>query len=68
VFESRVLSRIFGTKRQEVTPYWRKLLNEELQNVTLPIIKRILKLRRIRGARHLARMRGKCIQISDAET
>jgi hypothetical protein len=33
VFENRVLSRIFGPKRVEVTGEWRKLHNEELHNV-----------------------------------
>jgi hypothetical protein len=32
VFEDRVLSRIFGTMRDEVTGEWRKLHNEELHN------------------------------------
>jgi hypothetical protein len=34
VFENRVLKRIFGPKRDEVTGGWRKLHNEELHNVT----------------------------------
>jgi hypothetical protein len=33
VFEKRVLRRIFGPKRDEVTGDWRKLHNEELQNL-----------------------------------
>jgi hypothetical protein len=33
VFENRVLSRIFGPERDEVTGYWRKLHNEELHNL-----------------------------------
>jgi hypothetical protein len=33
VFENRVLRRIFGPKRDEVTGGWRKLLNEELHNL-----------------------------------
>jgi hypothetical protein len=33
VFENRVLRRIFGPKRDEVTGGWRKLLNEELRNL-----------------------------------
>jgi hypothetical protein len=33
VFENRVLRRIFGPKRDEVTGDWRKLLNEELRNL-----------------------------------
>jgi hypothetical protein len=32
VFENRVLRRIFGPKRDEVTGEWRKLLNEELSD------------------------------------
>ena len=33
VFENRVLRRIFGPKRDEVTGEWRKLHNEELNNL-----------------------------------
>jgi hypothetical protein len=33
VFENRVLSIIFGPKRDEVTGSWKKMYNEELQNV-----------------------------------
>jgi len=33
VFENRVLRRVFGTKRDEVTEEWRKLHNEELRNI-----------------------------------
>jgi hypothetical protein len=33
VFENRVLRRIFGPQRDEVTGKWRKLQNEELQNL-----------------------------------
>jgi hypothetical protein len=33
VFENRVLRRIFGPKRDEVTGEWRKLHNEELRNL-----------------------------------
>jgi len=33
VFENRVLKRIFGTKRDEVTKEWRKLRNEELNDL-----------------------------------
>jgi hypothetical protein len=41
VFENRVLRRIFGPKRDEVTGDWRKLHNEELRNLySLPNIKR----------------------------
>jgi hypothetical protein len=38
MFENRVLRRMFGPKRDEVTGEWRKLHNEELHNYTLPQI------------------------------
>jgi hypothetical protein len=57
VFENRVLKRIFGPKRDEVTGGWRKLHNEELHNVYFsPSIIRIIKSRRMRWAGHVARM------------
>jgi hypothetical protein len=57
VFESRVLRRIFGLKRDEVTG-WEKLHNEELHNLhSSPGIIRMIKSRRIRWAGHVARMR-----------
>jgi hypothetical protein len=56
VFENRVLRRIFGTKRDEVTGEWRKLHNEELRDLYLsPSIIRIIKSRRMRWAGHVAR-------------
>jgi hypothetical protein len=49
VFENRVLRRIFGPKRDEVTGGWRKLHNEELHNLySSPSIIRIIKSRRMR--------------------
>jgi hypothetical protein len=57
VFENRVLKRIFGPKRDEVTGKWRKLHNEELNDLySLPKIVREIKSRTTRWARHLARM------------
>jgi hypothetical protein len=57
VFENRVLRRIFGPKRDEVTGEWRKLHNEELLNLySSPDIIRQVKSRRIRWAGHVARM------------
>jgi hypothetical protein len=55
VFENRVLRRIFGPKRDEVTGEWRKLHNEELRS---PSIIRIIKSRRMRWAGHVARNGG----------
>jgi hypothetical protein len=56
VFENRVL-RIFGPKRDEVTGEWRKLHNEELHDLySSRSIIRIIKLRRMRWAGHVARM------------
>jgi hypothetical protein len=57
VFENRVLRRVFGPKRDEVTGEWRKLHNEELNDLySLSIIVRVVKSRRIRWAGHVARM------------
>ena len=48
VFENRVLRRVFGPKRDEVTGEWRKLRNEELSDLYyLPNIVRVVKWRRI---------------------
>ena len=56
VFENRVLRRVFGPKRDEVTGEWRKL-HEELNDVySLPNIVRVVKSRRMRWAGHVARM------------
>jgi hypothetical protein len=51
----RVLRRIFGPKRDEVTGDWRKLHNEELHNLySPPSIIRMIKSRRLRWAGHVA--------------
>jgi hypothetical protein len=53
----RVLRRIFGPERDEVTRDWRKLHNEELHNLySSPNIIRMIKSRRMRWAGHVARM------------
>jgi hypothetical protein len=58
VFENRVLRRIFGPKRDEVTGEWRKLHNEELHDVySSPSIIRMVKARRMRWAGNVARIR-----------
>jgi hypothetical protein len=55
MFETRVLRRIFGSKRDEVTGEWRKLHNEELCDLySSPSIFRIIKSRRMRWAGHVA--------------
>jgi hypothetical protein len=57
VFENRVLRGIFGPKRDEVTGEWTKLHNGELHNLySSPDIIRQIKSRRMRWARHVARM------------
>jgi hypothetical protein len=57
VFENRVLRRIFGPKRDEVTGGWSELHNEELHNLySSPSIIRMIKSRSIRRAGHVARM------------
>jgi hypothetical protein len=57
VFENRVLRRIFGPKRDEVTGEWRKLHNKELRDLySSPSIIRIIKSRRMRWAGSVARM------------
>jgi len=57
VFENRVLRRVFGPKRDEVTGELRKLHNEELIDLySLPNIVRVVKSRRMRWAGHVVRM------------
>jgi hypothetical protein len=57
LFENRVLRRVFGPKRDEVKGEYRKLYNEELNDLySLPNIVRVVKSRRMRRAGHVARM------------
>jgi len=64
VFENRVLKRMFGSKRDEVTEEWRKLYTEELNGLySSPNIVQLIKSRRMRWAGHVACMgegRGMC--------
>jgi hypothetical protein len=57
VFENRLLRRIFGPKRDEMTGALRKLHNEELHNLySSPSIIRMIKSRRTRWAGYVARI------------
>ena len=57
LFENRVLRRIFGPKRDEVTEKWRRLHIEELDDLySSPNIIWVIKSRRMRWAGHIARM------------
>jgi hypothetical protein len=57
VFEKRVLRKILGPKRDEVTGDWRKLHNEEVYNLySSPDIIRQIKSRRLRWTGHVVRM------------
>jgi hypothetical protein len=55
LFENRVLKRVFGLKRDQVTAYWRRLRNEELYDVYFsPNIFHLINTRRMKWARHVA--------------
>jgi hypothetical protein len=57
VLENKVLRRIFGPKRDQVTGEWRRLHNKELYALYFsPNIIRVIKSRRLRWAGHVARM------------
>jgi len=57
VFENMVLRRIFGSRRNEVTGEWRRLHNEELNDLySSPNIVRVINSRRMRWVGHVARM------------
>jgi hypothetical protein len=57
VFEKRVLRRIFGRTRDNVTGEWRKLHNEELNDLYSSLnVVWVIKLRRMRWAGHVAHM------------
>jgi hypothetical protein len=57
VFENMVLERIFGSKRDEVTGWWRRLHNKELYALySSPNITHVIKSRRLRWAGHVAHM------------
>jgi len=57
VIENMVLRRIFGPRRNEVTREWRRLHNEELNDLySSPNIVLVIKSRRMKWAGHVARM------------
>ena len=57
MFENRVLRRVFGPKREEVTGEWRKLHNDELIDLySIPNIVRVVKSRGMRWVGHVARI------------
>jgi hypothetical protein len=57
VFKNRVVRRIFGPKREEVTGEWRRLHNEEFNYLySSPNIIRVIKSRRMKWTGHVARM------------
>ena len=57
MFENILLRRIFGPRRDEVTGEWRRLHNEELNDLySSPNIVRVIKSERMRWAEHVARM------------
>ena len=69
VLVNRVLRGIFGPKRDEVTGEWRKLRNEELNDLYCSHnIVWMMKSRRMRWATHVARMRERCIEGFGGET
>jgi len=60
VCENRVLRRIFGPKRDEVTKEWRKLHNEELNDqYSSPNTVSVIKLRRMRWSGHVVHIEEK---------
>ena len=56
MFENRVLRRIYGPKRDEITVEWRKLRKDINDLYCSPNIVRVKKSRRMKWARHVARM------------
>jgi hypothetical protein len=69
VFENRVLGRIFGPKREEVTGKWRRLYHKKLYVLySSPNTIRVIKSRRLRWAGYVARMGEMCIQGFSGKT
>ena len=69
MFENRVVRRISGPKRDEVTGKWRELHNVEFNVLySSPNIIRVIKSRRTKWARYVACMRERCKQGFCGET
>jgi hypothetical protein len=69
VFKNRMLRRTSGPKSDKVTREWRKLYNEEPDDLYCsPNIVQVIKLRRMRRARQVVRMGERRIQGFDGET
>jgi len=69
VFENMVLRRVFGPRRDEVTREWRRLHNEELNDLYCsPNIVRVIKCRRMRWTGHVARMGEESVEGVGGET
>ena len=69
MFENRVLRRIFGPKRDEMTGEWRKLQKEKFNDFYfLPEIIQVIILRKMIWVGHVARMGEKCLQGFGGET
>ena len=69
VTENRVLRRIFGPNRDDVTEEWRKLHNKELNGPhSSPSVVQVIKLRRMRWAGHVACIGKRRMQVFGGET
>jgi hypothetical protein len=62
--EKKVLRKVFGSKRDEVTGNWRRLHNEELYDLySSPNISRVIETRKMGNARYVARMGDRKVHI-----